>query len=62
MVKKLRRVEKYFLLMFLSLLTFWRGKAEASSYRVCCGDNETLSDCCDSIGGLLVDDVCFVSQ
>ena len=50
MVQKLRRIEKYFLLMFLSLVTFWRGKAEAS-YTLCCDDGESEESCCDRVPG-----------
>ena len=46
MVKKLRHAERYFWLMLLSLVTFWRGHAQAS-IDICCGQ---LSDkmCCEN--------------
>ncbi|MGN1091027.1 MAG: hypothetical protein ACI4RJ_00840 [Alphaproteobacteria bacterium] len=50
MVQKLRRIEKYFLLMFLSLVTFWRGDAEAKTITICCDDNESDETCCLSAG------------
>ena len=48
MVKKIKGLEKYFVLMFLSLVTFWRGDAKADT--ICCGENESDETCCTAAG------------
>ena len=50
MVQKLKGIEKYFLLMFLSLLTFWRGNAQAKSIQICCDNDEVDQQCCNTAG------------
>lgn len=61
MVKKIRRIEKYFLLMFLSLITFWRGHAQASVYKeICCG-NFLPEACCKQKGFTWENGTCYVS-